>query len=302
MHRDALAEKIRVLAREKNAVILAHNYQLGEIQDVADHTGDSLELSRIAAGTDADVIVFCGVRFMAETAHILAPRKTVLNPEPEATCWMAAMIDAPALIAFRDQHPGVPVVCYVNSTADVKAASDICCTSANAEAVIASLPGDRAIFVPDRNLGAWVASRTGKEIILWPGYCLSHVRILPADIERCRAQFPKAVVVVHPECVPAVVAMADHVLSTGGMVRFALKTHAPIVIVGTEVGMLHRLGKERPDVTFIAASQAAICPNMKLTSLESVLNALEGGVPPVEVPTPVREKAARAVERMVELG
>ncbi len=300
MGREDLTADIKRLKRARNAIILAHNYQLGEVQDVADLVGDSLELSREAAASDAGVIVFCGVRFMAETAKLLSPSKTVLLPEARAGCWMADMIDAPGLMRLRSEHPDAPVVCYVNSTAEVKAASDVCCTSANAERIVASFKEPEVIFVPDRNLGAWVAARTGKRVVLWPGYCLSHVRILPEDIERRRREHPGATVMVHPECIPAVTAVADFVLSTGGMVRFAAQSGASTLIVGTEIGIIHRLEKENPRKTFVPASEAAVCPNMKLTSLESLRDSLDRMEHAIEIDGSVLERASKSVRRMLE--
>ncbi len=253
-NRDAkLQDNIRLLKKESNAVILAHNYQLAEIQDIADFTGDSLELSQKAAATDADVIVFCGVHFMAETASILCPDKTVLLPDINAGCPMANMITAEALREKKREYPRATVVCYVNSTADVKAESDICCTSANAVRVIESISAPEIIFVPDQYLGDYVASKTGRKMILWPGFCPTHIRIKPQDIIRLREEYPRAKVVVHPECRPEVTALADEVLSTGGICRFARETDAREIIIGTEMGILHRLRKENPDKKFLVS-------------------------------------------------
>ncbi len=301
MGRDEIAARIRDLKIRRGALILAHNYQLGEVQDVADIVGDSLELSRAAASSEADAIVFCGVRFMAETAKLLSPGKTVLLPDARAGCWMADMVDVPGLERLKSEHPGTPVVCYVNSSVEVKAHSDVCCTSANAAAVVNAVARDRAIFVPDMNLGAWVARQTGKDLVLWPGWCLSHVRILPEDIERRRREFPDAVVMAHPECHPAVSAMADRVLSTGGMIEFARKCGAGRIIVATEIGILHRLQKENPGKSFIPASEAAVCPNMKLTSLESLLECLENMETRIEIDGPVARKASAAVGKMLAI-
>jgi quinolinate synthase len=299
----SLRARIDALRAEREAVILAHNYQLGEVQDVADFTGDSLELSRKAAASDALVIVFCGVDFMAETAKILAPDKTVLLPEPEAVCPMAAMIDAAGLRDLRRKHPSAAAVAYVNTSAAVKAECDVCCTSANAVEIVERFPRDREIvFVPDRHLGDFVRRETGRELILWPGFCPTHARILPEHVERRRREHPQAEVLVHPECRPDTAALADRVLSTGGMVRRARESDARVFVIGTEIGLLHRLGKENPGKVFIPATEQAVCPNMKRTTLESVAWALEDGRHAVEVPDEIRRKAAAAVRAMVKEG
>lgn len=300
--RETIGARIDALRRERSAVILAHNYQLGEVQDIADYVGDSLELSRRAAAADAEVIVFCGVHFMAETAAILSPRKTVLLPSPHADCPMARMLDAEALRRLKREHPGAAVVCYVNTTAEVKAECDVCCTSANAVQVIARIPADREVlFVPDQYLGAHVQQRVQRPLVLWPGYCPTHARILPRHIRERREQFPDAEVIVHPECRPDVTALADAVLSTGGMCRYVRESSAAEIIVGTEVGMIHRLRREAPGKRYIAATEQAICPNMKQITLEEVLWALERLEVRITVPEAIRVRALAAVERMVEV-
>jgi len=297
-----LVEKILNLKARKKATILVHNYQLGEVQDIADFIGDSLELSQKAAKTDAEVIVFCGVHFMAETASIICPDKTVLLPELHAGCPMANMITAPDLRQKKKEYPKAMVMCYVNTSAAVKAESDICCTSANAVRLVEKLTDvEEIIFVPDQYLGSYVASQTGKKMILWPGYCPTHTRILPQDISRRRAEHPQAKAVVHPECRPEVKALADAVLSTGGMIRFARETDAREIIVGTEIGIIYRLQKENPEKNFIPASEQAICPRMKLTTLESVLWSLENMTHEVRVPERIRVRARRAVDKMLEV-
>lgn len=296
-----LSDKIQRLKNERKAVILAHNYQPGEIQDIADFVGDSLELSQQAAKTTAEVIVFCGVHFMAETAYILAPEKKVLLPDPHAGCPMADMITAEKLREKKRELPGIPVVCYVNSSAEVKAESDICCTSSNAVKVVESLPQREVIFVPDKYLGQWVASQTGKKLHLWPGFCPTHARILPQHIMELKEKYPKARVVVHPECRPEVDKLADAVLSTGGMIRYARQPDVRQVIVGTELGIIHRLQKENPGKDFIPVCPQAVCPNMKLTTLEKVLWCLEDMKPWVVVPEDIRLKAKSAVERMLQV-
>jgi len=297
-----LTDKILKLKAQRKAVILVHNYQLGEVQDIADFVGDSLELSRQAAKTQAEVIVFCGVHFMAETASILCPQKTVLLPDLNAGCPMADMINARQLIAKKKELPGYAVVTYVNSTAEVKAESDICCTSANADRVVKSLGSQNILFVPDQYLGAYTAMQTGKKMEFWPGYCPTHARIRPEDILRNKKEHPQAVVMVHPECRPETSALGDQVLSTGGMLRFARATDKKEIIVATEAGMIYRLRKENPDKVFIAASEQAVCPRMKLITLEKVLEALETLSPVVKVPEPVRVRAQKAVDRMLEIG
>jgi quinolinate synthase len=296
-----LIGKIQHLKDSRRAVILAHNYQPSDVQDIADFVGDSLELSQQAATTAAEVIVFCGVHFMAETAYILSPEKTVLLPDPHAGCPMADMINAEKLRKKKREHPGVPVVCYVNSSAEVKAESDICCTSSNAAKVVESLPQQEIIFVPDKYLGQWVASQTGKKLHLWPGFCPTHARILPEHIIELKNVYPQARVVVHPECRPEVDALADAVLSTGGMIRYARQPEVQQMIVGTEMGIIHRLQKENPSKKFIPVSQQAICPNMKLTTLEKVLWCLEDMKPRVVVPEEERLMAKSAVERMLRV-
>ena len=300
---SALVADILQLKKEKKAVILAHNYQLGEVQDIADFVGDSLELSQKAARTDADTIVFCGVHFMAETAAIICPDKTVLFPEPHAGCPMANMITPADLRKKKKEHPGATVVCYVNTTAAVKAESDVCCTSANAVKVVQSLPsGEEIIFVPDQYLGGWVAEQTGREMILWPGYCPTHARILAQDITRRKQEHPKAKVLVHPECRPEAKALADAVLSTGGMTRYARESDQQEMILGTEIGIIHRLQKENPGKRFYPVSEQAVCPRMKLITLDTILWSLQNDRHIIRIPETVRSKARRAVDRMLELG
>jgi len=302
-NRDAeIVEKILALKKERNAVILAHNYQLGEVQDIADFVGDSLELSQDAAETGAGVIVFCGVRFMAETASILCPEKVVLLPDVNAGCLLADMITAEQLRAKKKEHLQAVVVCYVNSPAEVKAESDICCTSANAVRVVESLDAREILFVPDQYLGHYVSTKTGKKMILWPGFCPTHARIRPEKIRELKREYPQAKVVVHPECTPEVIALADEVLSTGGMCRYAQRDDVREMIVGTELGIIHRLKKENPGKRFIPVSEQAICPDMKLITLEKVLWSLEDMSPEVKVPREIRLKAKAAVDKMLKIG
>ena len=302
-NRDAeIVEKISALKKRRNAVILAHNYQLGEVQDIADFVGDSLDLSQRAAETDAGVIVFCGVRFMAETASILCPEKVVLLPDVNAGCPLADMITAERLRAKKREHPQAVVVCYINSSAEVKAESDICCTSANAVEVVESLDAREILFIPDQYLGHYVSARTGKKMILWPGFCPTHVRIKPERIKKLKQEYPKAKVVVHPECRPEVIALADEVASTGGMCRYARRDEVREMVVGTEVGIIHRLRKENPGKRFIPISEQAICPDMKLITLEKVLRSLEEMSPEVKVLEEIRLRAKAAVDKMLKIG
>jgi quinolinate synthase len=295
-----IREEIRTLKKQNNAVILAHNYQRAEVQDIADFVGDSLELSQNAATTDADVIVFCGVHFMAETAAILCPDRVVLLPDINAGCPMANMVTAEGLRQKKQEHPDATVVCYINSSAEVKAESDICCTSANGVKVVKSVDAREILFVPDQYLGNYLSTKTDKRMILWPGYCPTHMKILPEDIIKLKHAYPKAKAVVHPECRPEVTAVADEVLSTGGMCRYAKREDVSQLIVGTEMGILHRLTKENPGKEFIPASKRAVCPNMKLITLEKVLESLEELTPEVKVPEEVSLRAKKAVDRMLE--
>jgi quinolinate synthase len=299
---EHLIERINKLKAERNAVTLAHNYQPGEIQDVADFTGDSLGLSVKAAETDADVIVFCGVRFMAETAAILSPEKTVLLPDKFAGCPLADMITARQVRRLKSQHPGALVVCYVNSSAEVKAESDYCCTSSNAVELVNSLPPDKpVIFVPDQHLGRFVIDKTGRDLILWPGYCATHVAITERDIENAKAANPEAIVMVHPECAEPVKDLADQVLSTGQMLRFAAQSPARQFIIGTEIGMIYALKKRNPNAEFIPASERATCPNMKRITVEKVLWSLEDMQYKITVAEEVTEKAKKSLDRMVQI-
>ncbi|NLI14073.1 quinolinate synthase NadA [Pelotomaculum propionicicum] len=297
-----LSDEIKRLKKERNAVILAHFYQRPEVQEVADFIGDSLGLSQQAAETDADVIIFCGVHFMAESASILSPGKIVVLPDEHAGCPMADMVDAVQLEQKKKEYPDATVVCYVNTSAEVKAECDVACTSANAVKVVASLPKDKPIiFVPDKNLGHYIFTRTGREMILWEGYCNTHHGLTAADILKAKAEHPDALVMVHPECHPDVVAMADKVASTAGMINFAVENDAREFIVGTEMGILHMLKKRCPDKQFYMASKKLACPNMKKTTLEKVHQALINLEPRVSVPEKVRKQAIRCLERMLEI-
>lgn len=296
-----LVNAILKLKEKRQAVILVHNYQPGEIQDIADFVGDSLELSQQAAKTNAAVIVFCGVHFMAETAYILSPDKKVLLPDINAGCPMADMITAERLRERKKELPGAAVVCYVNSSAAVKAESDTCCTSANAVKVVASLDSQEILFVPDQYLGHYVSTKINKRFHLWPGFCPTHMRILPHHITELKRAHPRARAVVHPECRAEVIAVADEVLSTGGMCRYARREDVSEMIVGTETGIIHRLQKENPGKKFFPATEQAVCPNMKLITLEKVLWSLEEMTPQVTVPEPIRLRAKAAVDSMLKI-
>jgi quinolinate synthase len=298
---SSLITEILQLKKERNAIILAHNYQVPAVQDIADLTGDSLELSRAAATMEGDVIVFCGVDFMAETAAILSPKKTVLLPAADACCPMAEMITAGELRLLKSRYPGAAVVCYVNTTAEVKAESDICCTSSNAVNVVNSLQEDQVIFVPDRNLARYAARFTKKEILPWDGFCIVHDQITPEQVESARERYPEAKVVVHPECRPEVIDRSDHVASTSGMIRYVCTTPSTSFIIGTEVGILHRIKKECPAKNCYPLSESAVCRNMKKTDLTKVRDALRTLRPRVTVPEATARQAHRAIERMLAL-
>ncbi len=303
-----LQEEVRELARLREAVVLAHNYQVPEVQDVADFVGDSLGLAREGAATDAPVIAFCGVHFMAETAAILSPEKTVLIPDLDAGCSLAASITAEQLRAWKAEHPGAVVVSYVNTSAEVKAETDYCCTSGNAKAVVEAIPQDREIlFLPDLYLGLWVERVTGRRLTIWLGECHVHAGIRPEDIERWQAKAPDAELLVHPECGCASQCMAfgndrTHILSTEGMIRFAQASPKRRFLVATETGILHRLAKEAPEKTFEAVSEEAICKYMKMITLEKLRDSLRDLKHEVTVPDEIASRARLALERMVGIG
>lgn len=300
---DKITEQINQQKAERNAIILAHNYQRPDVQDIADFTGDSLALSRRASEIrEAEVIVFCGVWFMAETAAMLCPDKTVLIPEKESICPMARMVTPDEISELKKTHPHAPVVTYINSTAEVKACSDVCCTSSNAVEIVNSLDADTVIFVPDQYLGDYVSRHTDKRIVLAHGYCPTHAKIRLEDIQRLKEAYPNAIVMVHPECRPDVAAASDRALSTSGMCAVANETCAQTIIVGTETGLLHRLQKENPDKTFIPATDKALCPNMKRITLEKILWSLERTEYTVTVDKTLREKALLPIQRMLGGG
>ncbi len=296
-----ITRQIKRLAKEKNAIILAHNYEPPEVQDIADLCGDSLELSIKAAQTSADIIVFCGVRFMAETAAILSPDKTVLLPRPDAGCPMADMVTPEALKARIAENPDMPVVTYVNSTAAVKALTTICCTSANVVKVAASIEAAEMLMVPDRNLATYAATKTDKTIHKWDGFCPYHDALTPAQVEKQRQAHPDALFMAHPECRIEILEMADVVASTSGMLRVAKESEKTAFIVGTEVGLLYPLQKANPDKTFYPASPAMKCVDMKKITLADVLASLENGTGNVRVPEEIRVPALASVERMIRL-
>ncbi|MEI6206888.1 MAG: quinolinate synthase NadA [Desulfuromonadales bacterium] len=299
---DTMKQQIGDLLKEHNAVLLAHNYMRDEVQQIADITGDSLALSIEAAKTSADVIVFCGVHFMAESAAILSPRKKVLLPRPDAGCPMADMVTAEELERLKAVHPGVPVVTYVNSSAEVKAHSDICCTSANAIKVVQSLKEQELIFVPDRNLGRWIATFVPtKQFIFWEGFCPTHERMTVQAVQQKKNEHPDALFICHPESAPEVSSLADYVCSTSGMYDYCRTSPAQKFIIGTEAGILYKLRVENPGKEFILASPALLCPNMKLTSLEDVLISLRTLSPVVSVPEDIRLKAKEALDRMLAI-
>jgi len=297
-----LTRKIKELARRKNALIVAHNYQPGEIQDIADYTGDSLELSRIAAGTGASIIVFCGVHFMAESALILSPEKKVIIPAPAAGCPMAVMASPADLFAMMESHPGAAVVTYINSSAAVKALSDVCCTSANAVVITRRVDARKILFVPDKNLGHYVGRFTDKEIILWKGHCPAHDRFTSEELREVKRAHPGAIAMVHPECRPEVVDLADEVYSTGGMVKFVKETAHREIIVGTEIGMIHKLKSVAPEKVYIPASPSLVCPDMKKITLEKLYRSLEEEGPVVALDAGVIEKSRACLTRMLELS
>ncbi|GJQ50720.1 quinolinate synthase A [Candidatus Kuenenia stuttgartiensis] len=298
-----IIDKIKELKKKRNAIILAHNYQRGEVQDIADYAGDSLGLSQQAAKTEAEMIVFCGVHFMAETASILCPGKLVLLPDENAGCPMANMITRKELILKKKEYPGAKVVCYVNSTAAVKAESDICCTSSNAIKIVSSFPKEQEIlFVPDKSLGGYVSKQLNRPMILWEGYCPTHHRILAEHIVKAKKEHPQAKIVVHPECTPDVIELADHVASTTGIAKYCRESSAGKFIIGTEIGLLHRLKKENPQKSFFAVTPLSDCPNMKLINLEKVLWALEDLVYEVKVAEDIAQKAHSAIQKMLDLS
>lgn len=298
-----IVEKIKTLKEKKNAVILAHCYQPVEVDLVADYVGDSLYLSQVAAKTNADIIVFAGVYFMAQTAKLLSPQKKVLLPQLEAGCRMADMITLEQLKEFKSKNSNIPVVCYVNSTAEVKAECDMCCTSSNAVNVVKSMGADKILFLPDTYLGKWVEKQLGNvEVITYPGFCPTHLRIRPEDIENARKSYPDALVLVHPECHTSVSDIADYVGSTTGIINFAKNSDNKSFIIATEEGVVDRLKRDFPDKKFIPVKENIICPNMKMTSLEDILNVLENENNEIFVDENIAQKAVKCIDRMLEVS
>jgi len=294
------AKKIKELKEEKNGVILVHNYQRGEVQDIGDYIGDSLGLSQQARDTDAEMIVFCGVKFMAETAKILSPEKKVLIPREDAGCPMANMITPEDVLEMRKKYPKAKVVSYVNTNADVKAVSDVCCTSANAVKVVENIESDEIIFVPDRNLGSYVKRFVDKDIILWDGFCYVHDSIKKEEVLQAKKNLPGAPLLVHPECTPEVIDIADEVLSTSGMLKFAKESNAKSFLIGTEEGILYGLKKQNPEKEFYTAGTPKICSNMKLTRLEDVYAALKDEKYEIILPEDIISASKKALEAMLK--
>ncbi len=301
LSKEAIVDRILALKKEMNAVIMAHNYQRAEIQDIADFVGDSLELSRKATQLDFDILILCAVHFMAENAAILNPQRTVLLAEASAGCPMANMIDVYDLREWKARYPSAAVVCYVNTSAAVKAESDICCTSANALKVVESVPEKDILFIPDQCLAHWVSTKTKKNIIAYPGYCITHKRLTAELVRKAKEKHPEAIVIAHPECQAEVLAVADAVLSTSQMIRYAKESDARVFLIGTEEGLMHRLRKENPDKVFYMISNAMICPNMKRTTLERLLKTMELKRNKIVIPEDIRIKARRALDRMLAL-
>lgn len=298
-----LVERIKELKKEKNAIVLAHCYQNVEIDEVADYVGDSLQLSRLAAQTDADIIVFGGVYFMAETAKILSPDKKVLLPKMDAGCRMSDMVDLQQIREFKSMYPNVPVVCYVNSSADVKAEADICCTSANAVHVVESMKVPKILFAPDKYLGTYVANQLGNvEVVTYPGYCPTHLAILVEDVEAMKQKYPNAKVLAHPECHQAVTKLADYIGSTTGIMKYAKESDAKEFIIVTEKGVVDRLSRDYKDKKFYLVSNKAVCPNMKKNTLDDILHVLETEENEIFVEEEIAVKAKQAIERMIAIN
>ena len=300
---EHIVEKINALKKEKNAVILAHCYQPVEIDLVADYVGDSLKLSQVAAETDADIIVFAGVFFMAQTAKLLSPNKKVLLPQIHAGCRMADMISYKQLKEFKAMHTDIPTVCYVNSTAEVKSECDMCCTSSNAVNIVKSMNEEKILFVPDTYLGKWVEKQLGNvEVITYPGFCPTHLQIRPKDIEEARKAHPNALVLAHPECHMSVSDMADYVGSTTGIMKFAKESDNKSFIIATEQGVVERLKRDLSDKEIIPVKDNVVCPNMKMTSLEDILEVLETEKNEINVDADIAEKAVKCIDRMLEVS
>ncbi len=294
-------ERIAKLKRELNAIIVAHNYQRPEVQDIADFTGDSLELAQRCVGADAEIIVLCGVRFMAETAAILNPASTVLLSHPDAGCPLADMINVGELKQWKERYPKATVVAYVNTTAAIKAESNICCTSANGIEVVTSCLAKEILFIPDQNLGHYISTKTNKRMILYPGFCDTHAKVTAEQVSLAKQRYPQAKVLVHPECRPEVINLADAALSTSQMLRYAKQSNNKTFLIGTEEGVLHPLRKQNPEKEFYLISDGFICPDMKKTTLETVIEAMQTKSNVVIVPEETRIKAKQAIDRMLAI-
>lgn len=299
---ETMRKEIALLKQQENALIMAHNYQLPEIQDVADFVGDSLELARQASRTSNDLIVFCGVRFMAETAKILSPQKTVIMPVFDAGCPMADMASGRELAEMKKKYPDYTVVSYVNSTAEVKTLTDVCCTSSNAVEIVKNIENDKMIFVPDKNLGSWVKGHVSKDIVLWDGYCYVHDKFSADEVKAVREQMPEAVIMTHPECPPEVSELSDYVLSTAGMLDAARRMGDKTFVVGTEEGLLYRLQKENPDKTFFPLGSVKTCLNMKKTRLHDLYVSLREKSFEIQLPVDVIEEAKAGLDKMLEMS
>lgn len=300
---NELVEKINILKKKKNAVILAHCYQNAEIDEVADYVGDSLYLSQMAAKTNADIILFAGVYFMAQTAKILCPNKKVLLPRLESGCRMADMISLNQLREFKSKHPNIPTVCYINSTAEVKSECDMCCTSSNAVKVVKSMNAEKILFLPDTYLGKWVEAQLGNiEIVTYPGFCPTHLQIRPEDIENARGKYPEALILAHPECHQAVTKLADYVGSTTGIMKYAIESDKKQFIIATEKGVVDRLQRDYPEKEFILIKESIVCPNMKWHTLTDIYNALEKEEHEIDVDKEIASKAMKCIDRMLEVS
>jgi len=300
-HHKQAKETIAGLKKELNAVIVAHNYQLPDVQDIADFVGDSLELAQRCVSIKAETIVFCGVRFMAEMAAILNPGTTVLLSHPDAGCPLADMIDVATLRQWKERYPEAAVVAYVNTAAAIKAESYVCCTSANGAEIVNAIPNEEILFIPDRNLGHYISTKTDKKMILYPGFCHTHARITAKEVELAKQRYPQAKILVHPECRPEVIALADAALSTSQMLRYAAQSNHKVFLIGTEEGLLHPLRKQNPDKEFHIIGDSFICPDMKKTTLETVVATMQTGSNAVTVPEEIKARAKQAIDRMLAI-
>ncbi len=300
-HLNQAKERIAGLKKELNAVIVAHNYQLPDVQDIADFVGDSLELAQRCVSIKAETIVFCGVRFMAEMAAILNPATTVLLSHPDAGCPLADMIDVDTLRQWKERYPEAAVVAYVNTTAAVKAESYVCCTSANGAKIVNAIPNEEILFIPDQNLGRYISTKTDKKMIFYPGFCHTHARITATEVKLAKQRYPQAKILVHPECRPEVIALADAALSTSQMLRYAAQSNHEVFLIGTEEGILHPLRKQNPDKEFHIIGDSFVCPDMKKTTLETVIETMQTGSNVVTVPEEIKVRAKQTIDRMLAI-